>query len=499
AYEDYTQYKPRGYYEKDDTLEKYFKAMMWYGRLNFTQNDEALDKSAMLMTAAMDDEAYEIWSGIYAITTFFAGASDDNGVCEYRPLIEEAYGKSVSELEPGELMDDGCWKKYHELTGALEPPKINSVPMDDDGGATDKTEVNKGFRFMGQRFSIDEAVFQKLIYSSVGENSKGDKRMLPDALDLPAALGNKTAEEILKNDLKAMDYKDYEKNLKQLQSQIGSASEETWYASLYSEWLNTLRPLLEEKGEGYPSFMQNENWIRKSLESFLGSYTELKHDTVLYSKQVIAEMGGGAVEDKDFRGYVEPQPELFRRLSELADGTSAGLARFGMLEDENADDLEKLKAIADRLYDISIKELKNEKLSDDEYEFIEIYGGEIEHFWEQAYKDEVGEDQFLDSRMFPAPLVVDVATDPNGSVLELANGRVSKIFVVVPVEGSYRIATGGVYDFYQFEQPMNDRLTDSEWRVMLGIEPDENGEYNWSGEGMPDKPEWTESYLIPSD
>ena len=59
-------------------------------------------------------------------------------------------------------------------------------------------------------------------------------------------------------DLKAMEYEGYETNLEKLKTTIGSAGDETWYASLYSEWLNTLRPLLEKKGSGYPMFMQNK-------------------------------------------------------------------------------------------------------------------------------------------------------------------------------------------------------------------------------------------------
>ncbi|MCK4689964.1 MAG: DUF3160 domain-containing protein, partial [Candidatus Marinimicrobia bacterium] len=37
--EDYSQYKPRGHYTKTDSLEKYFKAMMWHGRQTFTLFD----------------------------------------------------------------------------------------------------------------------------------------------------------------------------------------------------------------------------------------------------------------------------------------------------------------------------------------------------------------------------------------------------------------------------------------------------------------------------
>ncbi len=495
-YEDYTQYKPRGYYDTDEKLKKYFKAMMWYGRRNYAQKSEAMDRCALLMTAAMDDKAYDLWSGIYAVTSFFAGASDDNGVCEYQPLIEEAYGKKVSDIKPKDLADDTAFDKFHSLTESLDPPAINSVPMEDDGGETDKAEENAGFRFMGQRFSVDEAIFQKLIYASVGENKDGDKRMLPDALDVPAALGSDTAEKILRDDLKAMEYEDYGKNLEKLRSTIGSAGDETWYASLYSEWLNTLRPLLDEKGKGYPMFMQNENWLKKSLEGFLGSYTELKHDTVLYSKQVIAEMGGGDEEVVDYRGYVEPEPVVYKRFSEMAEGTKTGLDKFGLLDDDVSENLDKLSDIADRLHDISVKELKDEKLTDDEYEFIEIYGGEIGHFWYEAYQDEEGGGESMDTRQFPAPLVVDVATDPNGTVLELADGEVSIIYVVVPVEGKLRIAKGTVYNFYQFSMPSDKRMTDHEWRVMLGIDADDSGEFHWEETDLPDKPVWTGSYRV---
>lgn len=497
--EDYTQYKPRGYYDTDEELSRYFKAMMWFGRINFTQQEATLDRSALLISASMDEEAYELWSSIYAVTSFFAGASDDNGICEYRPLIKEAYGTDAESLTADKLMNEEAFTEFHQLTAKLEPPAINSVPVMDDEGKTDKAKENAGFRFMGQRFSIDASIFQKLIYSSVKDNKEGERRMLPEALDIPAALGSKTAEDILRNDCGAMEYEGYEKNLRELQETIEKSDDKTWYASLYSEWLNTLRPLLEEKGAGYPMFMQSDNWKKKSVEGFLGSFTELKHDTVLYSKQAIAEMGGNDEDIDDYRGYVEPEPVIYQRFMQLAAGTAAGLERFGMLDRDSAADLTKMSDLASKLHDISIKELKDEKLTDEEYELIEIYGGEIEHFWHEAYKDEAEESMsYLDSRMFPPPVVVDVATDPNGSVLELGTGRPSLICVIVPVDGTLRIARGSVFDFYQFTYPIDKRLTDHEWRVMLGIDPDDSGEFHWENEA-PEKPSWTSGYRVHYD
>ena len=483
--EDYTQYIPRGYYEGDPKLEQYFKAMMWYGRIHFSQESEEMDRSALLITKALadDEQAFDLWRSIYAVTSFFAGASDDNGVCEYAPVIKEAYGEDVAVKDLVQNAD--AFVQYHTLTATLSAPQINSIPIRDG-----EDNVIPGFRFMGQRFTIDASIMQKLIYSNVKENSLGDKRMLPDVLDVPAALGSDTALQILTEN-GATDYAGYSENMELLKTALAQENETLWSASLYAGWLNTLRPLLIEKGEGYPVFMQNEEWLKKDLECFAGSFTELKHDTILYSKQVMAEMGGGYDEEPDYRGYVEPEPLVYERFAALADQTAAGLKEYGMLSEADEENLSRLSQIATQLLTISEKELQDEVLTDEEYEFIECYGGSIEHFWYEAAKD--GSDsEIISSQEYPAAIVVDIATNPNGIVLEAATGNPSAIFVVVKVDGKLKIAKGSIYSFYQFPWPMEDRLTDSAWRQMMGLQADENGYYNY--DNPVSKPEWTESY-----
>ena len=82
----------------------------------------------------------------------------------------------------------------------------------------------------------------------------------------------------------------------------------------------------------------------------------------------------------------------------------------------------------------------------------------LEHFWIEAVKDRT-DAEYLDAREIPASLVTDLATDPNGMVLQAANGRPAQIYVIVPVDGTLRIASGVVYNFYQFRQPLSARLT----------------------------------------
>ena len=135
---------------------------------------------------------------------------------------------------------------------------------------------------------------------------------------------------------------------------------------------------------------------------------------------------------------------------------------------------------------ISEKELNNENLTDADYELIRSYGGQLEHFWLEINKDEpqykeLGQRDFLDQN--PAAIVADVATNPNGQVLEEGTGKISEIYVVVPVDGKLRIAKGGVYSYYEFTWPMSDRLTDKKWRELLN-----------SGQA-PALPSWTDAFV----
>ncbi len=484
--EDYTQYNPRGYYEGDETLEKYFRTMMWYGRIPFGLSNDASVKSAVLMTLSIA-EAPDDWERIYRITSFFAGTSDDPGYDVLSEIIKSSYGKmpEISELPT-------ATSEFEAVLAALKtvaPPKINSIPVNDGDDP-----VIPSYRFMGQRFTIDAAIMQRLVYSSVDQNSSGAKRMLPDTLDTAAALGSETAYSILKDE-GSTDYPKYDDNLTTLKSIFGGNDPALWNVSLYSGWLNTLRPLFTKKGEGYPSYMQSDEWTKKDLETFAGSYAELKHDTILYSKQVMAEMGGGEEDETpDDRGYVDPEPVVYSRFIFLSNKTREGLEKFGMLDKSSEEDLALLSEIAQQLLDISEKELKNESLTDDDYEFIRCYGGNLEHFWREVNKDS-GIDLTY-AYQAPCPVVADIATDPNGTVLEVGSGFADSIFVVFPIDGELHVGSGSVYSFYQFTTGMDERMTDTEWcnRLTGGYLDDD---WNWvEAEKAPDKPSWTMSYRI---
>ncbi|HSR89112.1 MAG TPA: DUF3160 domain-containing protein [Candidatus Udaeobacter sp.] len=490
--EDYSQYVARGHYDKTEQLKAYFKSMMWYGRLTFRLKNEDEIKSGILITLALNKSNDQIsWNKLYEPINFFVGKSDDITYYQFKDLVEKIYGQNATVQLVSN--DKNKFNLFVAETKTLEPPQINSMPIFNASIQPDREKEIKGFRFMGQRFTIDAAIFQRLVTREVGP--KGDScskapfdkgRMLPKSLDIPAAMGSKEAFNILQ-DQGETEYACYPENMSKIQAYFSNLPTTTWTQNLYWGWLYSLQPLITIKTSGYPTFMQNTAWARKEINTFLGSWTELKHDTILYAKQVYAELGGGGPEQKDDRGYVEPNPNVYARLASLLKMTNQILQTRNLLTPTMKESLNKMEELAMSLKTISEKELDNKKLTDQEYELIRSYGGQLEHFWlevnkdEPAFKESTSQRDYLDKN--PAALIADVATDPNGKVLEEATGNIAEIYVVVPIDGKLRIAKGGVYSYYEFTWPMSDRLTDKKWREILNSRP------------TPEMPDWTNTFI----
>jgi hypothetical protein len=416
------------------------------------------------------------------------------GYTQYYPLLLKVYGNDLNTIR---LARDGKkWQAFMKEAGKLKVPSINSILISDASVQPDREREIKGFRFMGQRYTVDADIFQRLVYREVGENKKGERRMLPKGLDIPAAMGSSEAKTILK-EMGEYEYQNYPENMGKLEKHVSGLEAETWHKNLYWSWMNTLAPLTVKKPEGYPSFMLNQAWQRKEINTYLGSWTELKHDTILYSKQVYAEAGGGGDEKVDDRGYVEPNPRLYARLAALTAMTREGLQSRNLLNQRDAESLKRLEKLALELKTISEKELQGKSLSDKDYELIRSFGVQLEHFWLETLRDQdnLSRSDLLNSN--PAMLVADVATAPPDKVLEEATGYIQQIYAVVLVEGSLRIVKGGVYSYYEFPWPAADRLTDQKWReIIFNEEFISNDPAYEVNKKIPELPSWTNSFRV---
>jgi hypothetical protein len=72
--EDYSQYIPRGHYTRSEELKKYFRTMMWYGRLTYRLRDDFETQRALLLTQALRNatapdgsSATKLWQDIMSL------------------------------------------------------------------------------------------------------------------------------------------------------------------------------------------------------------------------------------------------------------------------------------------------------------------------------------------------------------------------------------------------------------------------------------------------
>jgi len=222
--------------------------------------------------------------------------------------------------------------------------------------------------------------------------------------------------------------------------------------------------------------MQTNAWQDKELSTSLASWTELRHDTILYAKQsytVLEESAMEPPEEKPFVGYVEPVPDFYARLLALTKMTNRGLDEMGVLDPVSKSRLAELESILSRLQAISEKELENEELTEEDYEFIKNFGSQLE-----------GVIADVDEKARKTTVVADVHTDANTeAVLEEGVGYVDMIIVAYKLpDGRILIGAGPVMSYYEFKQPMDERLTDEKWREMLEEKP-------------PERPEWSYTYI----
>jgi hypothetical protein len=482
--EDYSQYIPRGHYTRSEDLKMYFKAMMWYGRLTFRQTDDFESRRALLLTQALRSAtaadgtpAVTLWENIYEPTVFIVGKSDDLGYIEYGNLSDQVFGVNPALTS---FADPTLFAKFQEAAKTLPPPQVNSMWVWIE---QDKEQVTKGFRFMGQRFTLDAYVFGQVIWRNVGTLEK--PRGLPKALDFFAAMGSDEAASILKG-MSEDQYANYDTQSAKVRTEVAALGVDSWTQNLYWSWLYSFQPLITPKSSAYPPFMQTQAWTRKDLQTALGSWTELKHDTILYAKQVMAEMGGGGPDVQPPHGYIEPDPEAYARLQALAQMTYDGLQSRGLLSDLTKANLENLISELTFLKDISERELSGGAITDDEYWRIQYWGGTLEQFT-LAAADTTGNDS-RDLSDQKAALVADVATGTNDLntlvVLEEGDGEPTPIYVVLP-DSPWRVSVGAVYSYYEFTVPSSGRMTDEAWQAQ--VEAGTN----------PAQPDWTQMFIAP--
>jgi len=454
--EDYSQYVPRGHYTRNDDFKRYFRAMMWYGRITFYLEKMFLNediikehtRQALLLVHALQnitiagEPIMTVWERIYAPTVFFVGKADDLTIFDYIGVMEQVYGSDCWQQSVDIFADEADMTQFRTLAEALPWPDINAW-------------AGKGFRLMGQRYIPDSYMLGRLVEPYV------DDRWLPRGLDIMTILGSQRAWQILGDFYNETANPYYVTAMDSLQPQFVGLPAETWAQNLYWNWLYSLMPLLFPKGAGYPTFMLNQAWSDKELFTALASWGELRHDTILYAKQS-SGLTGSPPSAPFVAGYVEPNPYLYARLAALTDFIATGLASRDLYFAEFDWRYTDLSELLLNLKTISEKELTGQPLSNDEQLLIVNIGSALENL--VLFPDSLGIETDVDEAM---AVIADVHTDlEHMVVLEEGVGYPLNIYVIVEIGGELVVTRGGIFSYYEFAWPASDRLTDEAWQTM---------------------------------
>lgn len=506
---DFSQFKPRGHYAESPHLSRYFRAMMWLGRADTGWNVLPVDPQSRLVS----DSSRELRNSVL-LTQLLRSSGADVRLEQMDAMLDFLVGTSDN-LTPGQLelllerrnIDDfgdlASTDAIAELQQTLARGEFGSQQIQSQILASDpQIEQSVGapnlFQMFGQRFVLDSFALANLVFDKIKHEDRKVPRMMPTGLDVACALGNDTALPLLAEELEAWQYAP---NMAASREYIARQPAAVWQASLYNVWLDALRQLDDEPplDGAFPEVMRTEAWQRKQLQTQLASWSELRHDTILYAKQSYT-----AESTCEYpTGYVEPYPEVFARvkffaeqgakLIEAADYSAPGAygSRLAKIKQQQVEFLRRMAATTGELEKLARKELAAEPFTADEELWLKKVidarsagsGGPRYDGW---YCDLFYGGGRRASEWDPT--VIDVHTDPNArEVLEVGVGSCNFLVAAIDNEDDRMIYVGPAYSYYEFHQPAEERLTDNDWQQLIDTEKD------------PPRPAWVDSFQMPRE
>lgn len=444
--QDLSLFAPRGHYTLNDDFKVYFRTTYLLGTPFPLDTENGAVATLLLCHILSTPQVQEKWRALYDPVRYLVGSSNVN---TWDDLAE-----ALKPFKFGELSDANRVKELLEvLDKAGRASAVQKLP-------------GKKFAVLPRRLTFDAMLFDALTHPRTG--TEENRRGLPDPLDVMAALGSPQA----LNEVKPHEkFKDYASNLKAFQDRWPDYRNSADGDNVYTAWLSALRDYNASEGSEQ-FFARSPAWGYKKLTTAEASMTELKHDTILYAEQSGAEMGdgGGEWEAGPFaqplpRGYVEPEPKLYRALADCARKTLSFLTPMFPEDYEYyrdklsqfSEDMETLAGIADRaLQDamtpsdfLAIRDLRLPLvLPEDIYE---VFGKDAQNQLKMA-------------------LVADVATDAEeGEALFMGVGTPRRLSVYInDRSGGFRVTEGYMFSYYTFVHALNEgRMNDDQWKALV--------------------------------
>ena len=462
----YSLFRPRGHYTRSKVCSRYFRGMMWLQTAHFGTNKPSKMKQIALIANVFNQQPKlrAIYNKVSEPITYLMGTPDNVTLIQVANRIKEM-GLPIEQLLSSR-------KDMANLTKDIEEIAKRQMRIELKKTRGSKYVVD----IMPQRYQPDA----EALITTTDQDSPVSLRPCPKGLDWMAVMGLPGAERILIDELKeAQKWADFPKALTTARKKAATTP---WDACVANQWMYTLQSL-GDTARSLPYFMQSPQWQKKNLNTALASWAELKHDAILYAKQpMLAECGDGGPEPPVVKGYVEPNVKFWEKAIALVTRMDKVLTTYNLQTEKAKAVYERIKEMAEFCRDISTKELNGGKITDEEYNQIEIIGSTVENIslelvsedneMLQGWSDVVSTDKKV-------AVVADVFTASgenvaidNKCVLYEGVGPAYEIYVVVEIDGSLYLTRGAVLSYREFTRLLSDpRLTDEEWQQELKKSP----------------------------
>ena len=458
----YSLFRPRGHYTRSKVCSRYFRGMMWLQTAHFGTNKPSKMKQIALIANVFNQQPKlrAIYNKVSEPITYLMGTPDNVTIIQVANQIKEM-GLPIEQLLSSR-------KDMANLTKDIEEIAKRQMRIELKKTRGSKYVVD----IMPQRYQPDA----EALITTTDQDSPVSLRPCPKGLDWMAVMGLPGAERILIDELK--ETQRWTGFPKALTTARKKAATTPWDACVANQWMYTLQSL-GDTAQSLPYFMQSPQWQKKNLNTALASWAELKHDAILYAKQpMLAECGDGGPEPPVVKGYVEPNVKFWEKAIALVTRMDKVLTTYNLQTEKAKAVYERIKEMAEFCRDISKKELNGGKITDEEYNQIEIIGSTVENIslelvsednqMLQGWSDVVSTDKKV-------AVVADVFTAAGENVaiddmcvLYEGVGPAYEIYVVVEIDGSLYLTRGSVFSYREFTRLMSDpRMTDEEWQQEL--------------------------------
>ncbi|MDL2313516.1 DUF3160 domain-containing protein [Desulfovibrio sp. OttesenSCG-928-C14] len=518
---DYTQFKARGHYQSASASRAYFRAMIWLGQLGWNlQTEQGLADSvnfalAMSYDRPNSESHRQAWQHIMEISSFFVGYPDAPSYPEWQAFLarHSAAGLTAQSSADAALLQD--------LAGNLK-----EIPQPKTPFASLQTKNNLTvLTVFPQRFTIPWLVGDRLTFH---DSLRPDLPAVFSGLWVPAVMGSSYADSLLTKQVElclaaqpsatleggpsthsgegltptqagqvknaAEYFARLHKHMAVLGLALKAESQENWFSSIGSVWFHLLGTLTADYGEGYPLYMRDSAFGAKQLESFMGAFTALKHDTILYEKPNFAELGSGG-EDGEIppvpKGFVEPNLPFWHALLRAVGYMEDGFKKYTLYPKdlEKFGTLGRFKRSLELCVALAEKELRGEPLTEEEYEAIRIMKLQ---YMAEPMRGVITREEALSG------LIVDVQTanlnDRTGAKPVIVYEALADPYIMLALVGNEktpRVVIGMAYNHREFITPYGIRLTDGVWKKRVYGPESKSGDFtSENAQPLPGKNFW---------